>query len=196
MSRQRWLSLRRTAGGQSRAPPASQVDIVQSEYGCKNGISLHQPRLILRDLCTYYLSGFPELPNRSSNTSVQGLANGLINGHDISRWMIEEPRLTILHRTNIIKWAIWFKNLLGLDLPDCNRFYFDQWEMSVPKRRGQDTAKYDLFQDCRLRLRRARIFPLPPMPSNHGHLPSLSYSKATEYLTAVFMESRLSPPAD
>ncbi|KAL8655943.1 MAG: hypothetical protein Q9210_000581 [Variospora velana] len=65
----------------------------------------------------YYLSSFPGLPNRSSTTTVQALANGLINGDDISRWMIEE---------------LGFKNFLGLDFPDWNRFDFDQWESVFP----------------------------------------------------------------
>lgn len=204
--RQRWLSLRpyppqqlsaptqsRTAGGQSRAPPASQVDVTEGEYGCKKGISKRQARSIVRDLCVTYLNSFPGMPNRSSNTAVQALAHGLINGEDISQWNIEELQLTLLHRMNLMKWATGFKNFLGLDFPDCHRFDFDAWVMAVPWRRGQDTSKHDLFEQCRGKVRSARILPLPPKHSNHGHLLSLSYPKGTDYLGAMFTESGLSP---
>ncbi|KAL8897147.1 MAG: hypothetical protein Q9207_007358 [Kuettlingeria erythrocarpa] len=204
--RQRWQSLRllppqqssvatqsRTAGRQARAPPSTQVDVIEGEYGCKKGISRLQAKLIVRDLCNTYLSSFPGVPNRSSNTAVQALARGLINGEGLSQWAVEELQLTLLHRMNLMKWATGFKNFLGLDFPDCNRFDVDEWERAVPTRSGQDTTKYDLFDQCRGKIRHARIFPLPPTRSKHGHLLSLSYPKGTEYLAAMFAESGLSP---
>ncbi|KAL8960801.1 MAG: hypothetical protein Q9193_002553 [Seirophora villosa] len=204
--RQRWQSLRpyppqqssvptrsRAAGNQSRAQAASQVDVIEGKYGCKKGISRHQAKLIVRDLCSTYLSSFPGMPNRASNTTVQTLANGLIKGEDMSQGMIKHLHLTLLHRMNLMRSATAFKNFLGLDFPDCNQFDVDEWLRSVPYDLGQDTSKYDLFDDCRSKVRDARIFPLPPTTACHGHLLSLSYPKGTEYLAAMFTESGLSP---
>lgn len=205
--RERWLSLpqlrppppssapsqSRTGKGRSSATSAGEVEAIVGEYGCKKGISRRQAFSIVQDLCHTYLNSFPGLPNRSSNTTVQALANGLINGEDLSQWHIEELQLTLLHRMNLMKWATGFKNFLGLDFPDCNSFDFDQWEMAVPSRRGQDTTKYDNFLACRSKIRTARIFPYPPKPPNHGHLLGLSYPKGSDYLAAVSTESGLSP---
>ncbi len=168
-------------------------DITLDNSGCKKGTtSRRQAESIVRDLCITYLNSFPGIPNRSSNTAVQALAHSLINGENLTRWAIEELRLTLLHRLNLMKWATGFKNFLGLDFPDCDRFDVDEWELAVAKRSGQDTTKYDLFDQCRGKIRHAQIFPLPPTHSNHGHILSLSYPKGTEYLAAVFAESGFS----
>ncbi|KAI4191968.1 MAG: hypothetical protein LQ346_004550 [Caloplaca aetnensis] len=169
-------------------------DITLVDYGCKKGTtSRRQAESIVRDLCLTYLNSFPGIPNRSSNTAVQALAHGLINGEDMSRWTIEELRLTLLHRLNLMKWATGFKNFLALDFPDCDRFDFDKWVAGVPWRRGQDTSKHDRFEQCRGKVRGARVFPPPPTHANHGLLLSLSYPKGIEYLAAVFTESGLNP---
>lgn len=201
-----WLSSKHVQSQQSPRPPQCQKGggqpsesssvmsgVTLCKHGSKKGTSRREAQSVVRDLCHKYLNSFPGIPNRSSNTAVQALAHGLINGENISQWMIEELRLTLLHRLNLMKWATVFKNFLGLDFPDCNRFDFDQWVMAVPWRRGQDTSKNDLFEQCRGKVRSARILPVPPRHSNHGHLLSLSYPKETDYLGAMFTESGLSP---
>ncbi|KAL8916464.1 MAG: hypothetical protein Q9208_008496 [Pyrenodesmia sp. 3 TL-2023] len=180
-------------GGQPSESPSVMSGVTLCKHVSKKSTSRREAQSVVRELCHEYLNSSPGMPNRSSNTAVQALAHGLINGEDISRWMIEELRLTLLHRLNLMEWATGFKNFLGLDFPDCNRFDFDQWAMAVPWRRGQDTTKNELFEQCRGKVRSARILPLPPRHSNHGHLLSLSYPKGTDYLGAMFTESGLSP---
>ncbi|KAL9598536.1 MAG: hypothetical protein Q9219_004438 [cf. Caloplaca sp. 3 TL-2023] len=171
---------------------ASDIESIEGEYGFKEGVSRLEALSTVRSLCYTYLNSFPGAPNRSSNTAIQAMARGLLNGEETTQWQVEELQLTLLHRMNLMKWATRFKNFLKLDFVGCHRFDLDAWEMALPsRRRGQDTTKFEAYQTCRSKIISARIFPEAPKFPNHGHLVSLSYPKGRDYLAAAFTDNGL-----
>ncbi|KAL8916679.1 MAG: hypothetical protein Q9208_008379 [Pyrenodesmia sp. 3 TL-2023] len=206
--RQRWRELRqvtsqlsassesKTGGFKSNWPASAVEDEFQGEHGCKKGTSRKQARFVVRQLCLTYLNSFPGASNRASNVSIHSHARDLIQGERKSKWQIKEVQLTLTHRMEMMRWASKYKSMMGLDFPDCHLFDFDEWEQSCvragkAKAKQESDKKFNLFEECRTIVNKAKLFPNAPLVEGHGLLLSLSYLKPSDYLAVALVESGL-----
>ncbi|KAI4185107.1 MAG: hypothetical protein LQ346_005984 [Caloplaca aetnensis] len=190
----------KTGGFKSDAPGPAGADEAVGKYGCKKGISRRQARFAVRQLCLTYLNSFPGASNRGSNVSIHSHARDLIRGEPKSKWQIEELRLTLTYRMEMMYLASEYKSMMGLDFPDCDMFDFDEWERSdlqggKGKAKQEDDKKYNFFLSCQTKVYRAKLFPDAPLIEGHGLLLSLSYTKPNNYLAVALAESGLGPDA-
>ncbi|KAL8901688.1 MAG: hypothetical protein Q9207_005074 [Kuettlingeria erythrocarpa] len=184
----------------SDAPGPAGEDELVVEHRRKKGISRKQARLVVRQLCLTYFNSFPGASNKGPNVSIHSHARDLIQGEPKSKWHIEELRLTLTYRMEMMYLASEYKNTMGLDFLDCHMFDFDEWDRSnfqagKGKAKQEADEKYDFFEGCRTEVNRAKLFPARPLVENHGRLLSLSYTKPSNYLAVALAESGLGPDA-
>ena len=148
-------------------------------YGCKRGLSRSQARAIIAHLCYTWLDSFPGPREAANNHSIFNRVHELIRGDPMSDGLIMMTQEWVAFRLGLMRLATNYKNMLGLDLPDCELFDVYKWERENGGK-GQKQISYSA------EINKLQLFPRVSDSSQGRH-----DNKGSHYLAIALVESSM-----
>jgi hypothetical protein len=150
-------------------------------------MSMPQVYNIVRSLAAGYAKSFPGMDNVSINTAFHTRVRWLITGEE--RYENDMDALltlgdTLSYRLDCMTTGTYYKDLLGLDYPDCTSCSVEGWTFPLYESR-QKEAKQKLFRYNKIKslISDANIF----SAASNGQ--GYDYDKGEDYLAIAFVES-------
>ena len=190
---QRFNLFGRTGGSSSGSQSVSGSPALEGNEGY---LGLHpiytksQALSIIRNLCRGYANSYPPRDNEAGNHQLHREVRLCLEDPEHEPTMRNFPRI-LSYRIDSDKIATEYKNILGLEYPDCHKVNVQAWQGDMRQLEGpyaHDKLETKLGRSSFIhgRLHDARVIDGPATWQGRG------YSKPTHYLAIVFVENSLS----
>ena len=178
-------SLRTGRSGALVAGSAS-VKVKAQSYGLHRKFNGQQAITAIKDLAYGYLNSFPPLDNYSTDRECNCNARQLLESKYFPSWKLEGLQAVLRYRMDSMNLSSSYKNSIGLEFADCDKFDVESWLESILISAGtsQSWDKYSAYLD---EITDNRIFDAST-PRQWWH-----FNRPSSYLAIAFIECNLTP---
>lgn len=182
------LCLRPGRTGAIEASSAS-MDMKTQSYGLHSKFNRRQAITAIKDLAYGYLNSFPPPDNSSTDRACNWDARALLESEKFPSWKLEGLQAALQYRMDSMRLASAYKNLIGLNFADCDKFDFELLQTSIlasARTTKSSEDKWNKYKAYRHEITRPPVFD-SSTPSQGWH-----FNKPSFYLAAAFIECNLS----
>lgn len=144
----------------------------------------------IKDLAYGYLNSFPPSDNSAPDRESNLAARSALEGNSMSKHALEDLHITLAYRLGLMSLATAYKDLIGLEFRDCEKFDYELWKNSLISSAATSAEardRWQKFNDYSDQIHKAPVFD-PPTAQQGWH-----YNKPNDYLAASFVKSDLTP---
>lgn len=158
-------------------------------YGLHPKLNKSQAYHIIKDMAYDYLISYPPIDNSAPDKSCNTTARALLRGDEVPSWQMRLLRGALTYRLELTKVATEYKNVMGIDCVDCDKFDYESWVEAVLDGEIKLKEKWNTHLEFQGIIDQAYVFDEPSAEEGW------SYSKPPSYLAVAAVECGLSAEA-
>ncbi len=176
-------------GGLSLGSSSTAEVAANGPYGLHPELNKSQAHRIIKDMAYGYLCSHPPIDNGAPDRLCNTTARALMRGDPVPSWKMRTLKDALTYRIGMTKFATEYKNVMGLDFMDCDKFDFELWLKNIHYGATKSKEKWTTYMKSLTMIDDARVFDQPLAGDGWA------YTKPASYLAVAAVECGLSTEA-